>query len=706
MHLLACVGARGLPTARASVVFTSPTVANACRTLRTLRSVVIKPPRPAHGLLRFRAFHQQQQQHHHQHRNGSRGNQRGGSSSHSSRSSFRWSGGFWRTAPGWVLLGSVPVVHAAAPLTTPSAVTDLHAPARRPAPQVTNVILVDSKGEPQGVLTLFSRVVSTTIHVFRVSFRFLQLAVLFGPVILTFPVWFLMERGAFSRNETPNLWWVQYLVWSFEISGPTFTKLGQWASSRSDLFPPYVCAILGKLQSHVSPHSQKATRKIIEKEYGMSIEDMFEIFGENPIGVGAIAQVYRAKLRPFAPTEQRPHTLECAVKVLHPGVESLINADLTIMSGVASLIHLLPGAEWLSFPDEVEMFGGMMREQLDLRFEAENLARFMENFKDRENVGFPAPFLPLMRKSVLIEEFQCAIPIRKFLDHGHTPYDHDLAQIGLDSFLRMLVIHNFVHADLHPGNIFVTFRRPKASRWNPFQKSSEVQQSDDDDVIDSAEVTRLASLPTSEWPAAIDNLKAQGYTAKMIFLDAGLVSTLSNENLRNFLDLFRAVAEFDGARVANLMMERSKTPHTVIDRDEFVVTMRAFLDEVKHHALKLKNIKVGEILAKVFNMVRTHHIKIEGDFANVGISIVLLEGIGRRLDPDIDLLQEALPILRIAATQGRGGAYEGSSGLGELGSGWTYWAGYAYLRARPLLAFTTDWVDVGEYEDARVFFSE
>ncbi|KAJ3150887.1 hypothetical protein HDU89_002884 [Geranomyces variabilis] len=609
--------------------------------------------------------------------------------------------GYWTAARGWVLLSAVPAIHLPASPTASLAATKAAALTPSSTPIITNIVLLDSTArDTSGPFTFLIRIANSVFTAIRITIRFVELAFLFGPVILSFPIWYFTQRGAFQRDITPNLWWVEYLVWSFEISGPTFTKLGQWASSRSDLFPPYVCSTLGKLQSHVSPHSFKATRKVIKQEYGVEIDEMFEEFDEKPIGVGAIAQVYKAKLRPSAPIISEAHNLRCAVKVLHPGVEGVINADLTIMHGVASLLHLLPGAEWLSFPDEVKMFGKMMREQLDLRCEAENLDRFSENFKDRSNVGFPTPFIPLVRKTVLIEEYQNAIPIRKFLDLGQTPFDHDLGKIGLDSFLRMLVLDNFVHADLHPGNIFVSFR--KAGKHGLFSPAT--ASNDPDADLAPEEHARLAALPTDEWHTAIADLAAQGYKPRLIFLDAGLVSTLSDENLRNFLDLFRAVAEFDGARVANLMMERSRTPHTVIEPEGFVTTMNDFLNEVKHHAFKLGAIKVGDILAKVFNMVRTHHIKIEGDFANVGISIVLLEGIGRRLDPDIDLLQEALPVLRQAARSGKGGVYKSSS-FAEIGKGPAYWLWYAYHKARPVLLLAEK-VDLELYERAVVFFPE
>ncbi|KAI8824406.1 ABC1 family-domain-containing protein [Fimicolochytrium jonesii] len=596
----------------------------------------------------------------------------------------------WRPKAGWLLVATVPGLHVSGLHVSTTSFTSIAPPSHRSIPATATVFLAaaplevaDQRTTSTGVFSIPRRVLAATWSAIRVSWRFLQLAVLFGPVILTFPIWYLTERKSFKLGTTPNLWWVEYLVWSFEISGPTFTKLGQWASSRSDLFPAYVCEILGRLQSHVSPHSFSATKRIIKREYGVALEEMFEEFNEKPIGVGAIAQVYKAKLRPTAPGASDSPTLTCAVKVLHPGVEWLINADLKIMHFVASVINLLPDAQWLSFPDEVAMFGQMMHEQLDLRCEAENLNRFTENFRNRPKVSFPSPYMALARRTVLIERFAHAIPIRKFLDEGHTPFDHAMAEIGLDSFLRMLVLDNFVHADLHPGNIFITFDRPSTSSQlsSLFGKSNDIGA--EPNSISPEEVSHLASLPSAEWHVAMNDLFKKGYTPRFIFLDAGLVSTLSTLNLRNFLDLFRAVAEFDGERVGHLMIERSRTPQTVINQKEFVDTMAEFLNTVKYNTLKLGSIKVGDILAKVFSMVRTHHIKIEGDFANVGVSIVLLEGIGRRLDPDIDLLHEALPILRDAAKMDRGGVYEEPS-LRHLSEGKTYYMLMAYRFAKPI----------------------
>ncbi|KAI9094373.1 ABC1 family-domain-containing protein [Phlyctochytrium arcticum] len=624
-----------------------------------------------------------------------------------------------RTALGWLLLGGVPIIQltntsSQLPTTTHQA---LLAPSPSSGPAAAPRIHRQSESARCDILIIFDKAVSLLMKTLKLSFRFVNLAVLFGPVILTFPVWYLLERHALKRGERPRLWWVSFLVWSFETSGPTFTKLGQWASSRTDLFPPYVCEILSRLQSKVSPHSLNATRRVIEQEYGLTLEDMFEEFDETPIGVGAIAQVHTGVLRPSEATKSCS-TLRCAVKVLHPGVSYMINADLTIMWAVASLINLLPEAEWLSIPDEVEMFGHMMREQLDLRHEARNLERFRSNFKERPRVGFPAPVMPLVRQTVLIEEFVDAIPIPKFLNGGHTPFDQALGRISLDFFLHMLIIDNFVHADLHPGNIFVTFFKPgrgPPSSWLPsFGKEKKIDPPKPEDFLSAAEAAELSATPPSEWVSTMEKLYHQGYTPRIILLDAGLVSELSMENLRNFLDLFRAVAEFDGRGVARLMVARSRTPHTVIDKEGFEDTMGEFLDQVKQSTLKLGNIKVGDILAKVFTMVRQHHIKIEGDFANVGVSIMLLEGVGRRLDKDIDLLHEALPVLREAARLGQGGEYAGPAGdrahqahhaFGELGAGKIYWMSWMYHKLRTL-TILAEKIDVPVFEDARIYFPE
>ena len=147
-------------------------------------------------------------------------------------------------------------------------------------------------------------------------------------------------------------------------------------------------------------------------------------------GPGALAPVILPESKPSVPTAA------VAIKVLHPRVVKLIERDLTIMSFFARLITFFPGMQWVSLPEEVEVFGRMMYEQLDLRKEADNLVTFERNFMTRNApVTFPRPLEIWSTKDLLVEEYQTAIPLELFLKNGGGPFDDQLAELGLDAFL-------------------------------------------------------------------------------------------------------------------------------------------------------------------------------------------------------------------------------------------------------------------------------
>ncbi|KAJ3108968.1 snoRNP complex protein nop56 [Phlyctochytrium planicorne] len=432
---------------------------------------------------------------------------------------------------------------------------------------------------------------------------------------------FAEDDGFVASGE----WWIHLLVTTLEHSGPTFIKLGQYASSRTDVLPPSICKILSRLQSNVKPHSFADTKRAIKDELGVDMDQIFESFDAKPIGVGAIAQVHKARLR------RNPLTgvsTECAVKVLHPGVSFIIDADLTIIHLAAYFIDfIIPGAKWLSLPDEVAMFSSMMRAQLDLATEATNLERFRYNFHKTPQIDFPSPIRPLVSRGVLVEQYIDALPVTTFLELGPSSFDKAIAQLGIQSFLKMLVVDNFVHADLHPGNVFISFERGG-------------------ELIDPTFLDSLRVQDNKSWNHAIDSLKKHGYVPRLILLDAGLVSELTPSNLTNFVDLLTAVTVFDGEKVAELMVTRSRDPSTCKDLKGFQDRMRGLLNQVRGETLQLSRFTFSFILNNVFDMVRKYRVRLEGDFANVGISVMLVEGIGRRLDPKVDLLAEAGPVLR------------------------------------------------------------
>ncbi|KAJ5175475.1 ABC1 family protein [Penicillium canariense] len=550
------------------------------------------------------------------------------------------------------------------------------------------------------------------------GFRFLHLAVIFIPVVITVPViWIGQKVGSHNNAQTGTLWWYRFLVKAMERAGPAFIKLGQWAASRTDIFPPEMCTIMSSLHSHAPAHSLEDTKRTIRKAFnGMPFEDIFEEFQEEPLGVGAIAQVYKAKLKPSLASSnpelgqetttlgekvrknvdvlvksspQRVPSSYVAIKVVHPRVEKMIHRDLRIMGFVASVINAIPTMHWLSFPDEVHQFGEMMKLQLDMRIEATNLVIFREKFKTRSTAWFPYPYMEYTTREVLIEEFAQGIPLATFLDVGGGVFQHEIANEGLDAFLHMLLIDNFVHADLHPGNIMVRFYKPSELDLS-LQKHSRATDAPTRAEVDVTEAVLARLRPhlgnIADWESALATLYHEGYRPQLIFIDTGLVTQLNDLNRRNFLDLFRAIAEFDGYRAGHLMVERCRTPEEVIDPEIFALKMQHLVLSIKSRTFALGNIKIGDVLSEVLTMVRSHHVRFEGDFVNVVISCLLLEGIGRSLNPNLDLFKSALPILRQLGT--------GSTFLQTVRSGDTsmlrVWVG---LEARGLLQASIESVE-------------
>jgi aarF domain-containing kinase len=463
-------------------------------------------------------------------------------------------------------------------------------------------------------------------------------------------------------------------------------QLGQWAASRTDIFPAEMCAAMSSLHADAPPHALEATRRIVERAFGgRRLEDVFDEFDERPLGVGAIAQVYRARLRPglAAPEEEdagdgrtivgalrghvdralktspppgpaRAPSAHVAVKVLHPGVERTVERDLRIMYAFAVALDALPTMRWLSLPDEARVFADMMRLQLDLRVEAANLSTFRRNFAARTTACFPYPYAGLAAREVLVEEFAHGVPLAAFLALGAGPYERDVADEGLSAFLHMLLIDNFAHADLHPGNVMVRFYRPDPPAFPPLTKLLPWRrpEPDGDDAGEAEAQDRTAAHATEEavarlaphrgdgaaWLRTLAELDAEGFRPQLVFLDAGLVTRLDARNRRNFLDLFRAVAEFDGFRAGRLMAERCATPEQVLDPDVFALRIQHLVLGVKSQTFALGRVRVGDVLADVLSVARRHHVRLEGDFVNVVLSILVLEGVGRQLDPDLDLL--------------------------------------------------------------------
>lgn len=505
--------------------------------------------------------------------------------------------------------------------------------------------------------------------------RFLELTILFLPLLLAAPMCWLgpRDKTSLERTRAGALLWFRYLRWTAEVAGASFIKLSQWAASRTDIFPRQLCVELSQLHSSASPHSLSQTKKIVAASFGMPFDEIFTEFNETPVGVGAIAQVYLAKLSEKAiskaredennrvqlsldpeshgeeafwesmvVTEQLGKQIsshqEVAIKVLHPNVEVKIHRDLRVMLFFANLIDLIPTMEWLSLPDEVEQFGILMQLQLDLRIEALNLAKFRDNFRNRLDIHFPKPFLSFSTREVLVEEYINAIPMAKMLslnDNFGKNLSKEISDKGLDAFLQMLILDNFVHADLHPGNMLVRFYKNELYKH---EKEYKIVKSSNEAETNRITQELLALGDDNEaWCKQLNHLYESGYHAEICFLDVGLITELNHVDRVNFIDLFKALSEFDGYKAGELMVERSRTPDMAINKELFALKVEKLVDRIKERTFTLGNVSIGDLLDQVLSMVRMHHVRMEGDFITVVVAILLLEGIGRQLDPQLDL---------------------------------------------------------------------
>ncbi|XP_062859305.1 uncharacterized aarF domain-containing protein kinase 2 [Trichomycterus rosablanca] len=516
-----------------------------------------------------------------------------------------------------------------------------------------------------------------TVHIHRFLFiirlgvRALVLLLKFSPLMLLYPLSLLSKRW--------TSYWLGALLWVTETSGPTFIKLGQWASTRRDIFTQEFCDRFSRLHVKVIPHSWNHTKQCLKRAFGEGWRQLFIFDSKTPVGSGCVAQVYRAKARVAcvedpafqqlveglekedlleawevpglggalglllgadkseeenSETSDRSSTellhsegthteekglIPVAIKVLHPGVRRQVQTDLILMKGGSVLISCLPGLKWLSLPEIVEEFEKLMTKQIDLRFEARNMEIFKNNFKDSEYVKFPTPLRPFVTRTVLVETYEESEPISNYLSSEvPTAVKQRIARMGVDTLLKMVFVDNFVHGDLHPGNILV-----QAEQGMSHQSKATLT-----DLWDTVVVSMRPSLPPLQ----------------LVLLDAGIVAQLSEGDLRNLRAVFTAVVLKQGEHVAELILNHARA-NECQDVPRFKKEMADLVNHALGDKLSLGKVHVAELLSRVFGLLIHHKVKLESNFASVVFAIMVLEGLGRSLDPNLDLLEIAKPLL-------------------------------------------------------------
>eukprot|EP00250_Pteridium_aquilinum_P014451 c21999_g1_i2 orf=321-2324(+) len=443
--------------------------------------------------------------------------------------------------------------------------------------------------------SILSSVVYSILEIVGLVSRGLYLLVLFMPAILTAP--FANSFGGQFRQA-----WLQLVHHTLELAGAAFIKWGQWAATRPDLFPRDLCLELSKLHTKAPAHKYSHTLQTVEKAFGRKLHDIFEEFEEEPVASGSIAQVHKATLR-FGYPGQKSKPMLVAVKVRHPGVGEVIRRDFVIIKGIAGLSTFVPGLKWLRLDESVQQFAVFMLTQVDLAREAAHLSRFLYNFRQWKDVSFPRPLYPLVHPAVLVETYEQGESVSRFVELSEkSTISSALAHIGTHTLLKMLLVDNFIHADMHPGNILV---RVKKKRMHPAKRF----------------------FPTRP---------------HVVFLDVGMTAELSNNDRINLLDFFKAVARRDGQTAAECALKFSK--------NQSCPNPAAFIKEVES-SFKLwgseegEDIHPGDCVQDLLEQVRRHRVNVDGDVCTVMVTTMVLEGWQRKLDPDYNIMQTLQTLL-------------------------------------------------------------
>ena len=368
--------------------------------------------------------------------------------------------------------------------------------------------------------------------------------------------------------------------------GPIFVKFGQAVSTRRDLLPADIADELAKLQDRVPPFPASLARRSLELSYGRPLSEMFAQFEDTPLAAASIAQVHGATLAGGQ---------EVIVKVLRPGVRAQIERDLELFYALARLAEKYwPESRRVRPVEVVAEYEKTVLDELDLMREAANASQLKRNFAGSDLLHVPAVFWDHCRVDVLVIERIHGVVISDMQQLRALGTDfRKLAENGVRIFFTQVFRHNFFHADMHPGNIFVLVEDPANPRY-----------------------------------AAID---------------FGIVGTLDVRDQYYLASNFLAVLDRDYHRVATLHVESGWVPANtrVADMESAV---RTVCEPIFNRPLK--EISYGHVLLRLFEIARRFDMVIQPQLILLQKTLINVEGLGRELYPDLDVWNTAGPVLR------------------------------------------------------------
>jgi ubiquinone biosynthesis protein len=373
---------------------------------------------------------------------------------------------------------------------------------------------------------------------------------------------------------------------ALEELGPIFVKFGQALSTRPDLLPGDIASELAKLQDQVPPFPGIEARAIIERAYGRPLSEVFATFEEEAFAAASIAQVHGATLHGGS---------EVVVKVLRPDMAQVIGRDLEVLHALAGLAERYwTEGRRLRPVEVVREYQKTILDELDLMREAANAAQLKRNFAGSTLLYVPEVYWDYCRANVMVMERIHGVPISDLQQLRSLKTNiARLAENGVEIFFTQVFRHNFFHADMHPGNIFVLADDPERPRY-----------------------------------AAVD---------------FGIVGTLSPRDQYYLAENFLAFFERDYHRVAKLHIDSGWVPpETRVD--EFESAVRTVCEPIFNKPLK--DISFGQVLVRLFETARRFNMEIQPQLVLLEKTLLNIEGLGRQLYPELDLWKTAQPILR------------------------------------------------------------
>jgi len=369
---------------------------------------------------------------------------------------------------------------------------------------------------------------------------------------------------------------------ALEELGPTFIKMGQVLSTRPDLLPADIMHELLQLQDDVSPFPFSEARKIVESELRVPLEDLFERFDEQPLAAASIGQVHRAWTADGEAV---------AVKVQRPNIGRMIEIDFEIMLHLAMLMEKhIEGWDIQQPTKIVEELAHSIEKEMDYTVEASHMERFARQFATETTVYIPKVYREATTTRVLTMEYIDGIKASSIVALEKEGFDRkEIAHRGAELIMKQIFVHGFFHADPHPGNIFI--------------------------------------LPNNV----------------ICYLDFGMMGRISRQTREDFVDLVAAVVRRDETRSTDALLKLTYSDEEP-DRYSLERDVAEFMDQ--HFYRPLKELEIGKLLGQILETTAKHRMRIPPDLFLMLKALSTVEALGRELDPDFDITEQAAPFVR------------------------------------------------------------